>query len=59
MPILRPLNYPPGVPGRGYIILGPVAVVNLMGRTFIGNLDCPFRAMDKLLAEIKAAGYHR
>ena len=24
-----------------------------MGRTFIGNLDCPFRAMDKLLAEVK------
>jgi hypothetical protein len=28
-------------------------VVNLMGRTFMGNFDCPFRAMDKLLAEVK------
>jgi metallophosphoesterase (TIGR00282 family) len=53
MPILRPLNYPPGVPGRGHLIFGEVAVVNIMGRTFIGNLDCPFQAMDKLLAEIK------
>ncbi|MCX6011221.1 MAG: TIGR00282 family metallophosphoesterase [Chloroflexi bacterium] len=53
MPIVRPLNYPPGVPGRGYITLGPVAVVNIMGRTFIGNLDCPFQAMDKLLAKLK------
>ncbi len=53
MPILRPLNYPPGVPGRGYIVHKQAMVVNLMGRTFIGNLDCPFRAMDKLLAEIQ------
>jgi len=53
MPILRPLNYPPGVPGRGYLLSGQAMVVNLMGRTFIGNFDCPFRAMDKLLAELK------
>jgi metallophosphoesterase (TIGR00282 family) len=53
MPILRPLNYPPGVPGKGYLISGQVMVVNLMGRTFIGNFDCPFRAMDKLLAELQ------
>jgi len=53
MPILRPLNYPPGVPGRGYIINSQVMVVNLIGRTFMGNFDCPFRAMDQLLAEVK------
>ncbi len=53
MPILRPLNYPQGVPGRGYIVKGQARVVNLIGRTFIGNFDCPFRAMDQLLAEIK------
>ena len=53
MPILRPLNYPPGVPGRGYIVTGRTMVVNLMGRTFMDNFDCPFRAMDKLLAELK------
>lgn len=53
MPILRPLNYPPGVPGQGYIVIGPVAVVSLMGRTFIGNFDCPFQAMDKLLGELE------
>jgi len=53
MPILRPLNYPPGVPGKGYIVNNQVMVVNLMGRTFIGNFDCPFRAMDQLLAELK------
>ena len=37
MPILRPLNYPPGVPGRGYIVIGRVMVVNLIGRTFMSN----------------------
>ncbi|MFC1918686.1 TIGR00282 family metallophosphoesterase [Chloroflexota bacterium] len=53
MPILRPLNYPLGVPGQGYIIKGKVMVVNLIGRTFMSNFDCPFRTMDKLLAELE------
>ena len=52
LPLLRPLNYPPGVPGRGYLRHGQVLVVNLIGRTFIGNFDCPFRTMDKLLDEL-------
>jgi len=52
-PILRPLNYPPGVPGRGYIISKQAMIVNLIGRTFMGNFDCPFRAMDELLAKVK------
>ena len=54
MPVLRPLNYPPGLPGRGYIIKGQAMVVNLIGRTFMENYDCPFRAMDQLLAELKS-----
>ncbi len=53
MPILRPLNYPPVVPGRGYIINKQAMVVNLIGRTFMDDLDCPFRAIDQLLAELK------
>jgi metallophosphoesterase (TIGR00282 family) len=53
MPILRPLNYPPGVPGKGYIVIGRVAVVNLIGRVFIDDFDCPFRAMDTLLASLE------
>ncbi len=54
LPILRPLNYPPGVPGKGYIVHDKVMVVNLMGRTFMSDYDCPFRAMDRLLAEAKS-----
>ena len=53
MPVLRPLNYPPGVPGRGYIVIGGAMVVNVIGRTFMSNYDCPFRTMDQLLAEVK------
>lgn len=53
MPLLRPLNYPPGVPGRGFINKDGVMVVNLIGRTFIGSFDCPFQTMDKLLAGLK------
>jgi 2',3'-cyclic-nucleotide 2'-phosphodiesterase len=53
MPILRPLNYPSGVPGRGCLVLDQVAVINLIGRTFINNYDCPFKAMDSLLPSLK------
>ena len=49
--LLRPLNYPPTNPGRGYLLEKNALIVNLVGRVFIGNFDCPFRAMDQLLAE--------
>ena len=49
MPIIRPLNYPAGVPGRGCLRIGETMVVNIIGRTFMNSYDCPFRAMDKLL----------
>ena len=49
VPILRPLNYPPNLPGRGHVVVGNVMIVNLIGRVFIGSFDCPFRAMDSLL----------
>lgn len=52
-PLLRPLNYSPIAPGRGYLFKNNVLIVNLVGRVFIGNFDCPFRAMDQLLAEFK------
>jgi metallophosphoesterase (TIGR00282 family) len=50
-PLIRPANYPPGTPGRGYIRLGDVMVMNLMGRVFMNPLDCPFRAADHILRE--------
>jgi metallophosphoesterase (TIGR00282 family) len=51
--IVRPLNYAPGCPGRGFVTLdtkgGRVTVAALVGRVFMGPADCPFRAMDELL----------
>ena len=51
--IIRPLNFPPTAPGRGYIVIDNVMVVNLIGRVFIGQSDCPFRSMDLLLSTIR------
>ncbi len=49
-PVLRPLNYPQGAPGRGVLTHGGVTAINLMGRTFMPeDLDCPFRAADAAL----------
>jgi len=52
IPLLRPLNYPDGVPGRGYLVVGDVLVVNLMGRVFMNDLECPFRTFDHLLESL-------
>jgi len=52
-PLIRPLNYPPGTPGRGIHRDGDVAVVNLIGRTFMGDsVDCPFRSIDAALEQL-------
>jgi len=51
--ILRPLNYPPMNPGRGYLLKNNVLIINLVGRVFMSHVDCPFRAMDQLLAEFE------
>jgi metallophosphoesterase (TIGR00282 family) len=55
-PVLRPLNYPDDAPGRGWLLHtlpdgDRVAVVNVMGRVFMNQLDSPFAAMDSLLDE--------
>jgi len=56
--LLRPANYPEGVPGKGYGVFSKggqkFAVINLMGRTFMDcNLDNPFRAFDSIYEKIK------
>ena len=54
-PVIRPLNYPRGVPGRGVYRNSGVAVINVIGRTFMGDaVDCPFRAVDEALRELDA-----
>jgi metallophosphoesterase (TIGR00282 family) len=54
LPIIRPLNFPPGAPGKGFWITNNMVVVNLIGRVFVGDYDCPFRTMDSFLAELKS-----
>lgn len=57
--LLRPANYPPGVPGFGSVVaLAPsgetLGVVNVNGRVFMDALvDCPFRGADKEIEKIK------
>jgi metallophosphoesterase (TIGR00282 family) len=52
-PIVRPLNYPEGTPGRGVYRKNGVAVINVMGRTFMGvHLECPFRGVDAALSQL-------
>ena len=49
---IRPLNLPPGNPGRGWAIVKGVLVANAIGRVFMAAYDDPFRAVDALLAEL-------
>ena len=48
--VLKPLNYPVSTPGRGYLDTGTVAVINLIGRVFVGEFDSPFTRVDELLS---------
>ena len=55
--LIRPLNFPPGVPGRGWTVQRggdgtPIAVINLIGRAFMAPVDCPFRAVNEVLQAI-------
>jgi len=62
LPVIRPANYPKGVPGKGFHILdtgknGKVLFINLMGRTSYNSLfsylDDPFTKLDQILEETK------
>ena len=54
--VVRPANYPDGCPGRGWrLVTVPTlqfAVVNVLGRVFMNPADCPFKTMDRVLAEM-------
>ncbi len=53
----RPANFPPGVPGKGHLILEAagikIGIVNLLGRVFMQCMDCPFQAVEKLVPKIR------
>ena len=50
--LVRPLNYPPGTPGRGAALVDVrdgrrVLVINAMGRVFMDSLDDPIRGVER------------
>lgn len=55
--ILRPANYPPGVPGKGYVFIEAkkqtLAVLNLQGRREMQSIDCPFRTGKEIVRKIR------
>ena len=56
--VVRPLNFPPGTPGAGSVVVDvgggrKALVLNAMGRLFMDPLDCPFRGTAELLARYK------
>ncbi|HUW73260.1 MAG TPA: TIGR00282 family metallophosphoesterase [Methyloceanibacter sp.] len=56
--LLRPVNFPQGTPGRGAGLFKAangmdVLVINAQGRVFMGDLDDPFRAVER---ELEACG---
>lgn len=58
-PICKPANFPPDAPGPDHIVVTtddeqPVAVISLLGRVFMRPVDCPFRAVDRVLDQLSA-----
>jgi hypothetical protein len=55
--ILRPANFPAGVPGHGSCIVEKhgvkLAVMNLQGRENMSTIDCPFRCGRELVKKLK------
>ena len=59
--LLRPHNYPPGVPGTGSKLFHtkagvPIGVLNLMGRVFLNDIECPFRVADQEIESLREQG---
>lgn len=55
--LLRPANYPPGLPGKGLLYHQgrdfEWVVINLQGREGLYSIDCPFRTADELIAKAR------
>lgn len=56
--IIRPANYPQELPGKGSTVIsnekGTIGVLNLLGRVYLDNTDCPFKAADKEIQYLKS-----
>ena len=66
--VIRPANFPPGVPGRGWNRFRTaggveIAIIQIQGRVFMDMIDCPFRTMDSVLQDpgmptVKIVDFH-
>jgi len=64
--IVRPINYPPETVGNGSCVVEKngvkILVANALGRVYLENVDCPFRALKSALeksdAHIKIVDFH-
>ena len=59
--VLRPLNFPPGTPGSGSVVVEVgggrrALVMNAMGRLYMDALDCPFRGTSEILSRYRLGG---
>ncbi len=58
--LIRPANFPPGVPGNGSVLAEAdgvtVGILNLMGRVFLSTIDCPFRRGREEVRALKDKG---
>ena len=53
--IIRPANFPAELPGKGSTIIdGKLGIINIQGRVYMDNIDCPFRAVDKEMDYLKS-----
>jgi 2',3'-cyclic-nucleotide 2'-phosphodiesterase len=56
-PIVKPANMPAAAPGRDHVVVITavgikVAVLCVLGRTFMRPVDCPFQAADRVLSQL-------
>lgn len=56
--LVRPANYPQDAPGRGSTVYkgkngSCIGVVNVLGRVYMDNIDCPFRAAEREIEHLK------
>ena len=56
--LLRPANYPPGVPGSGSVVIETaggerLAVLQVMGRVYMPTIDCPFQTAKREVSRLK------
>ena len=56
--LLRPANYPDRVPGKGSIVASTdtgekIAVLNIAGRVFMKQIDCPFSVSEREVQKLK------